>query len=257
MGISSVIKNWYYDLRKDHHYRESVKRLHRAEYRLPDIHTRFALPWLFEGKGHFRHLTAYQHPQELLALYRLVSELEPSNVLEIGTARGGTLYLWAQAAKTDARIASVDLPGGPFGGGYRSCRIPFYHMFGRDQQQIELIRSDSHASETVDRVKEFFSGESIDFLFVDADHSLRGICGNLERYAPMVAEGGLIALHDVLKNPRHPDIEIWRLWDRLRGLPGVSTLDQSLNVERVLGIGLIDVSPGVIDSVLNCVEDVR
>jgi hypothetical protein len=38
--------------------------------------------------------------------------------LEIGTARGGTLFFLTRLASPHATIVSVDLPGGPFGGGY-------------------------------------------------------------------------------------------------------------------------------------------
>ena len=85
-----------------------------------------------------------ENPIEIEELYKTVMELSPTRVLEIGTARGGTLYLWTQAAKTDATIVSVDLPEGEFGGAYPACRIPFYKAFALPGQKLHLLREDSH-----------------------------------------------------------------------------------------------------------------
>lgn len=38
-------------------------------------------------------------------------------ILEIGTYKGGTLWMFSQVALDDACIISIDLPGGNFGGG--------------------------------------------------------------------------------------------------------------------------------------------
>jgi hypothetical protein len=37
-----------------------------------------------------------------------VARLKPATVLEIGTAKGGTLFLWGQLAGPDAHLISVD-----------------------------------------------------------------------------------------------------------------------------------------------------
>lgn len=240
MRPARYLKNRIYDWRADADCRASIEKLRRIEYRLPAAEPRFAVPWTFRGKGHCKHLTAYQHPQEILRLYRCVLALKPRSVIEIGTARGGTLYLWTQAAADDARIVSVDLPDGPFGGGYRLCREPFYRAFARDRQDITLIRNNAHDPTVRDRVAAMFE-DGADFLFIDADHSLAGIRENLSLYGPLVRSDGLIALHDILKNPRWPEIEIWQLWEAIRGLDVADEITDSKDSDRPLGIGLIRV----------------
>lgn len=245
------LKNLIYDWRAGVDCRSSVEALRRLEYRLPDPVTRFAVPWTFVGKGHCKHLTAYQHPREIFRLYVRVIELAPSNVVEIGTARGGTLYLWTQASADDAMIVSIDLPGGPFGGGYRACREPFYHAFARAGQHLTLIRDDAGKLAVRDRAAE---NGAVDFLFIDADHSLSGIRRNVSLYGPLVRPGGLIALHDILPNPRWPEIEIWRLWQHLRELGNAEEIVDSRDGDRPLGIGLITVGPEGFGPVQDMVE---
>lgn len=253
MNPAHYIKNRVYDWRADADCRASIRALRRMEYRLPETVTRFAVPWTFTGRGHCKHLTAYQHPKELFTLYRRVMDLEPRRVTEIGTARGGTLYLWTQAAASDARIVSVDLPGGPFGGGYRPCREPFYRAFARDGQDLALIRDNAHDPAVRHRVAALLD-DGADFLFIDADHSLSGIRKNLLLYGPLVKSGGLIALHDILRNPRWPDIEIWRLWEKIRMLNIAEEITDSRGGERPLGIGLIHVGPEGLQPVQDILE---
>jgi len=120
-----------------------------------------------------------------------------SRMLEIGTANGGTLFLFARVAAADAHLISVDLPHGEFGGGYPSWRIPLYRRFPRDGQRLDLLRCDSHAPRTVAHVRELLDGKPLDVLFIDGDHTYDGVRQDFETYAPLVRPGGLIALHDI------------------------------------------------------------
>ena len=56
----------------------------------------------------------------------------------------------------------------------------------------------------------------VDFLFIDADHTYEGVPADYDMYSPLVAEKGLIALHDVLPHPDVPDVQVHRLWHELR-----------------------------------------
>src|SRR5688572_8584818 len=61
---------------------------------------------------------------EILGLAQRVQQLQPRTVVEIGTATGGTLFIWCALAHPDATIVSIDLPGGIHGGGY-----PYWKTF--------------------------------------------------------------------------------------------------------------------------------
>ncbi len=254
MAWERAIKNKIYDWLAPRHYRASVERLRRMEYLLPESTVRFAIPWTFKGLGHFKHLTVYQHPVELHELYKMLLKIVPRSVLEIGTARGGTLYLWTQAAAADANLMSIDLPGGPFGGGYPECRIPFYTKFARPAQRLELVRQNSHHAATVARAANYFTSTSVEFLFIDADHSFTGICNNLLLYASLVRAGGWIGLHDILPNPRYPQIQVWKLWQSIRTLPYTREIIDSDGCPRPLGIGLINVPAGGAEELLDTVR---
>jgi cephalosporin hydroxylase len=112
--------------------------------------------------------------QEITALCHIVSALKPANVLEIGTARGGTLScspswrirlrIWSAWTSLSVSLAEV----------IQNYKAPLYRSFARDRQGIDLIRADSHAGETIARVQGAFP-TGVDFLFIDGDHSLAGV----------------------------------------------------------------------------------
>jgi cephalosporin hydroxylase len=147
-----------------------------------------------------------QDPSELRKLLALVAQQQPRVVLEIGTARGGTLCAFARVAARDALLVSVDLPGGAFGGGYPRWRAPLYRAFARAEQRIVLLRGDSHAEETLERVRTVLEGRPVDFLFVDGDHSYDGVRRDVELYSPLLRPGAIVALHDIVpQGSNEPD----------------------------------------------------
>lgn len=95
--------------------------------------------------------------EEIRELLKILRKLEPKALLEIGTAGGGTLFLFCRVADPEATIISIDLPGGPFGGGYPGYRARLYRAFGHPRQRIHLIRADSHDPRTLDTVREMLA----------------------------------------------------------------------------------------------------
>jgi len=136
--------------------------------------------------------------EEILGLAKLIDELKPRAIVEIGTAGGGTLFLWCRLAAEDATIISVDLPRGMFGGGYPKWKVPIYRSFAKEGQKIYLIRGDSHDPTTLERVKSILADRKIDFLFIDGDHTYEGVRRDFEIYGPLVRSGGIIAFHDIV-----------------------------------------------------------
>ena len=226
------------------HYRAAMKRLRALETRLPAPHTRLAVPFLFGGHGFYKSIRPMQSQFEIGELYQTVLERKPKVVLEIGTCHGGTLYLWCQAADPHATIISIDLPEGDFGGGYPACRAPFYQSFATGAQQIHLLRADSHSPGTSGQVQKLLAGRTIDFLFIDGDHTYAGVKQDFELYSRLLSKDGLIALHDIAPRPDEPRIEVWKFWGELKQrVPEAKEwLDPTPN-GRCIGIGLLPVRP--------------
>jgi predicted O-methyltransferase YrrM len=161
-----------------------------------------------------REREAIQKSSEFAPLVAIVLERRPRCVLEIGSARGGTLWAWTRAAAPDATLVSVDLPGGPYGGGDYDWES--FRSFARADQRIELIRANSHDEDTRDRVAAALD-RPVDFLFIDGDHTYEGARRDFELYSPFVKPGGIVAFHDVIKHRTDQECDVDVLWHELKG----------------------------------------
>ena len=128
-----------------------VKRFKDAASHIDDIYDALGLAFSFHALG--VSIEPAQVREEIAKLLELVAGLRPRVVLEVGTARGGTLFLFTRVADTNAKIISIDLPGGPFGGGYPKWKVPLYKSFARGRQKIYLLRRDSHDPRTLEEVE--------------------------------------------------------------------------------------------------------
>jgi predicted O-methyltransferase YrrM len=165
---------------------------------------------------------ALQKVKEFTGLVTMVRELQPKVVVEIGSAKGGTLYGWCQLATPDATIVSIDLPGGDFGGGMDQVHAALVGTYAKPGQAMHFLPRDSHAPETLDDLKTILAGRQIDLLMIDGDHTYEGVKSDYEMYAPLVRAGGLVAFHDVLPHPGFPSCKVDELWDQLKHADGVS-----------------------------------
>jgi len=160
---------------------------------------------------------ACQKLRELTPLVALLRRRKLHTVLEIGTMTGGTLWLWCQLALPDAVVVSVDLPGGEFGGGYKAKDSKRFNAYARADQSLELIRKDSHRRETRQEVAKKLHGRAVDLLFLDGDHRYRGVKKDFAMYAPLVRDGGIVVLHDILPHPEVPVCRVERFWNEIKG----------------------------------------
>ncbi len=163
------------------------------------------------------HRGAFQKPAELAELLSMVRERRPRTVVEIGTFKGGTLYGWCRVAHPEAVLVTVDLPGGLFGGGYSRWEGRRFRRYGLPGQRVHTLRRDSHDPDTVEKVRELLEGSPIDFLMIDGDHTYEGVKRDWELYEPLVAPGGLIALHDIVEHDQSPLCKVDEFWSELAG----------------------------------------
>jgi predicted O-methyltransferase YrrM len=127
---------------------------------------------------------------------------------------------------------SIDLLGGPGGGGYPHWKIPLYQAFPLPGQRLELIRDDSHDTAVLAQVAKLVGDRDVDFLFIDGDHSYDGVKRDFEMYGSLVKPGGLIAFHGIDYGR-----VVRRFWDEIK----VGRRFQEIRDDHIqtFGIGLI------------------
>jgi cephalosporin hydroxylase len=120
--------------------------------------------------------------------------------MEIGTVRGGTLFCFIKLSSSDTIFISIYLPF------FRIKRYiskgesylnSLFNWFVNENQKLYLIRSSSLDKNTINKVKEILDNKTIDFLFIDGDHSYKAVKSDFENYSKFVRKGGIVAFHDI------------------------------------------------------------
>jgi predicted O-methyltransferase YrrM len=179
-----------------------------------------------------------QNHSEIIQLLNVLAKEPPRYVLEIGTAGGGTFFLFARVAADNARLISADLPGAMFGGGYPRWRGKLIQSFARLGQEVSLLRVDSHQPETLERIQGLLRGNPLDFLFIDGDHRYEGVKADFETYSPLVRKGGWIGFHDIVPGPAHEAGGVAVFWQELKKRHAVQEFVQDWK-QSGYGIGLL------------------
>jgi predicted O-methyltransferase YrrM len=159
---------------------------------------------------------AIQKVSEFSPLVSLLKRRKLKTIVEIGTAKGGTFYAWCKIAEPDATIVSIDLPGGPFGGGYSTKDIKKFKKYKRKNQRLYFLRKDSQDRATKEELIKILKGRKIDFLFIDGDHRFSGVKKDWRLYSPLVKNNGLIVFHDILPHPKVPECKVDKLWNKIK-----------------------------------------
>ncbi len=152
---------------------------------------------------------------EIKNLLKIIKQEKPKYIMEIGSAKGGTLFLFSKVADPYAHIISLDLPHGNFGGGYSKSRIPIFKKLVLKTQTIDLIRDDSHKKKTLNQIKKILGKNKLDFLFIDGDHTYNGVKKDFEMYSPLVKKGGIIAFHDIAKS-NDTSCKVNTFWNQIK-----------------------------------------
>ena len=221
------------------HLAEATAKLQTSIRELPDTGMMLTIPLLFTARGYYGTLGLKQNMVELRDCVNAVKDLPLRRVGEIGTYRGGTLFVWCQIATPDARLFSLDLPGGEFGGGYNERALPFFQAFRKPGQTLECIRGDSHAPEMLAEFERRVGSEPLDFLFIDGDHRYAGVKQDFETFSPFVRRGGIIGFHDIVERPAHPEIEVHRFWSEVKVRHRHAEFIDQTGGRRAIGIGLL------------------
>jgi len=199
-------------------YSREILYLLSSKFKISKISQNYSLNSLVNFTFHLNngYIMPLQKESEILRLLKYLKMKKPKIILEIGTASGGTLFLFTRIASSDATIISIDLPGGSYGGGYSKKKEYLYRSFRLPHQILFLLRCDSHNNQTLLNVKRILNKRQIDFLFIDGDHSYKGVKKDFEMYSPLVNKDGLIAFHDIVIHHKYKTVDVVKFWNEIK-----------------------------------------
>jgi predicted O-methyltransferase YrrM len=131
-------------------------------------------------------------------LYGLTKSLRPQLIVEIGCFVGLSTLHFAQALKDNGsgKIIGIDLFE-PHPDLNLSNPLEVAEHYRRKVGFEDIITFKK--ANSVEAAKEIFSGQDtqIDLLFIDGDHSIKGVFADFNAYYGYVNVGGYVLLHDI------------------------------------------------------------
>lgn len=174
---------------------------------------------------------AAQRRWELCEVWRLLAELRPQTVMEIGSLRGGWVYTIAPACDPAARFICLDVAE-------NGSRKRVEQELRKEGHETTWLRGDSHKPETVVAVKRALGGSRLDVLHIDGDHSEHGVLQDWKDYGPLVRPGGYVLFHDA----DNPTEEVPRAFEKVRKSRPKNVIEVRLIVDPhgtpPLGVGI-------------------
>jgi predicted O-methyltransferase YrrM len=165
-----------------------------------------------------------QYKLEFERLLDIYKKFKPSKVLEVGTHYGGTLYHWAQNARKDALIVSVD----DF-----HLNETMYKDWETNGCTIFPIKGKSQDNKILWLAESF---GPYDWIFIDGGHSYEEVKADWENFSSMASENATIVFHDILP---HPNSDVSKVWhDIKRKEYGTFELVEDYN-QTGCGIGVV------------------
>jgi predicted O-methyltransferase YrrM len=150
----------------------------------------------------YKKIEGWISPDEAIGLFSIAKRLGPNaKVVEIGSWQGKSTFCIAKGLKSGL-VYAID----PFNGdgGEDAASTDVYSKESSNKNLLNIFLSNMKELELADKiiVKKGYSSafasefDSIDFLFIDGDHSIKGCTEDYQLYAGKIVKGGFIAFHD-------------------------------------------------------------
>jgi predicted O-methyltransferase YrrM len=149
---------------------------------------------------------------ELLKIYK---NLNPKNVLEIGSLLGWSLKRFIQNTQEGGNVISIDYPVRDFVSPIdnRVDQQEYGHLilwkkWAKEKNiNLSVIPFSSFDPNTLNQVKSLT--KELDFVFIDGDHRYEAIKNDYLWYSSLVRKGGIIAFHDIAENEEGGGHKFW------------------------------------------------
>jgi len=164
-------------------HRETIDAFHRAFY---DSRQTWGMTF-FEG------IPVLKNPLDLWVMQEILWDLQPTLLIETGTAYGGSALYYARQMDRSGvgRVVSIDLEPAE----HLPVHERISYVKGYSSVLREVVETVGTAAATHPRV----------MVVLDSDHSKRHVLHELDAYAPMVSKGQFLVIEDTNLNGRPVD----------------------------------------------------
>lgn len=176
--------------------------------------------------------------------YGLIRAGRPKRVLCIGSQYGFIPSVCAVACrdnhcgKVDFVDAGYDLNDPNDDNSWRSGGVGFWKKV-EPQRHFAKMGLDTYIKTYVTTSQDFYdkhAKKTWQYIYVDGDHSYKGVKNDFENFWPRLTLGGMMSFHDInVKRFAGLKIEIWKLWREIKASGAHNTIE----IEGKFGLGII------------------
>jgi len=137
-------------------------------------------------------IPTYTTAKELLQLYRLANSLKRNSIaVEIGSYIGASSLMIAKGLRRKSKLYCIDTWEND------AMSEGKWLTFERFQENTVMVKNRliTIKSESVDAAKH--CRDEIDFIFIDGDHSYKGVKSDVDSWFNKLKHNGLIIMHDI------------------------------------------------------------
>jgi hypothetical protein len=153
--------------------------------------------------------------------YSLISNLKPEKVLCVGSQKGYIPVICALACK-DNKKGFVDFVDAGYDKGHPKAwsGIGFWKKINSKKHFSYMgvgNRINTYVMTTKDFIKKY-PKQKYGYIYIDGDHSYKGVKNDFELFWPKLRKGGLICFHDIIAKGKFNNrygFGVWKLWQRL------------------------------------------
>lgn len=184
----------------------------------------------------FSTFNIVQNREEITWMAEKIKELRPEVIVEIGTERGGSMFVWDSVGQHPGLRICIDMCDGTT----KQFRENAFRKAGT-LDNIQFIEGNSHTDEVYNKLIELLRGCKIDYLFIDGDHSYEGVKQDFEKYSPLVRDGGYVGFHDVINSEQNKktNCDVYKFWQELKEGKNYLDIKECIKQTDVFGVGYI------------------
>lgn len=160
----------------------------------------------FRGLGRYKSIRPLHVMNEFRELIEEVERIDPDSIIEIGTAGGGSYYIWSRYFDAE-EIVAIDFS-------LTDKYIRFLEEFSTDAE-VSFMIENSLDNQTVEMVGQELNGE-VDFVFIDGAGSRDAKMADFKNYSQYLSENGIVAVHDICERPDSPRSGGDEFWQEIK-----------------------------------------
>lgn len=193
---------------------------------------------------------------EIINTLKIIRQLDPQIILEIGSATGGFIYIISTTLNSRKKRTIISIDPWSKGTKYEKQFDVYKKTIKKLEQSYPNnkyvhIRGKSENKETIANLEKVLKNNKIDFLFIDGNHTYEGVLSDWNKYNNFVDEDGVIAFHDIIgdkgaskawKKITYENNNYKKVEFKKKGIPLLTFVDgvnMKYNKPIVLGVGYI------------------